>query len=176
MQAIAQQQETAAAALKLEKSRFLPDLSLAYGNASIRGVGADERFYTGSTRFNTFQVGVGIPVFAGAQQARVKSARLNQQIAMESYRAGLQHFTTDYLVALARYRQYQEVVSAFEARYLKNADLIDQTANKQLVAGTINYLEWVQVSNQALSIRNEYTEAVKNLNDAIIQLNYLVNK
>lgn len=176
MQAVAQQQETAAAALKLERSRFLPDLSLTYGNASIRGVGADERFYTGSTRFNTFQVGVGIPIFAGALQARVKSAKLNQQIAAESYQAGLQHFTTDYLAALARYRQYRDVVSAFEDRHLKNADLIDQTANKQLAAGTINYLEWVQVTNQAVTIRNEYTEAERNLNNAIIQLNYLTNK
>ena len=116
------------------------------------------------------------PYFSGGQQARIKSARINWQIAADNYEAGLQAFKNSYAVAQERYRSAKELVAAFERRYLKNAELISETANKQLAAGTINYLEWVQVTNQAVGIRNEYADAVKNLNETLIQLNYLNSK
>jgi cobalt-zinc-cadmium resistance protein CzcA len=54
--------------------------------------------------------------------------------------------------------------------------VITETANKQLSAGLINYLEWVQLINQATSVRNDYTEAVRNLNESIIQLTYYIQQ
>ncbi len=174
--AMAQQELTAIVALKLEKSHLLPDLSLGYANSSIRGIGANDRYYSPAYRFNTLLAGIGIPIFSGGQQARIKSARINWQIAADNYEAGLQAFKNSYAVAQERYRSAKELVAAFERRYLKNAELISETANKQLAAGTINYLEWVQVTNQAVGIRNEYADAVKNLNETLIQLNYLNSK
>jgi cobalt-zinc-cadmium resistance protein CzcA len=173
---MAQQKESAAASLRLEKSKFLPDLSIGYTNSSMKGMGADDRIYSGAYRFNTLQIGVGIPIFSGAQQARVRSAKLNEQIAAANYTTGLQTIQSNYNGAITRYHKCQEIVSAFENRYLKNAELISQTANRQLTAGTINYLEWAQVTSQAISIKNEYADAVKNLNDATIQLNFLTTK
>lgn len=173
---MAQQKESAAAAVRLEKSRFLPDLSVAYTNMSMKGMGADDKIYTSAYRFNTFQIGIGIPIFSGAQQARVKSAKLNEQVAAANYVASLQTIRSDYEAAITRYRKCEEIVAAFESRYLNNSDLIGRTANRQLAAGTINYLEWAQVTSQAISIKNEYADAVKNLNDAIIQLNFLTIK
>jgi len=82
----------------------------------------------------------------------------------------------DYQAAITRYNKCSDVVLAFESRYLNNAALIIQTANSQLAAGTINYLEWAQVTNQAITIKNEYADAVRNLNEAIIQINFLTTK
>ncbi|MDZ7647871.1 MAG: TolC family protein [Cytophagales bacterium] len=59
---------------------------------------------------------------------------------------------------------------------LTNATLISDTANKQFANGGINYLEWVMLTNQAISLRNEYLIAVNNLNESIIQLNYFIYK
>ncbi|MBS1688688.1 MAG: CusA/CzcA family heavy metal efflux RND transporter, partial [Bacteroidetes bacterium] len=176
MQIIAQQRELASAAIRLERSRFLPDFSIGYANSSMKGLGADDKYYGTAYRFNTFQVGVGVPIFSGSQLAKVKSAKLNGQIAAANYFAGLQTIQADYQAALARYYKCSEVVSAFESRYLNNAALIIQTANRQLAAGTINYLEWAQVTNQAITIKNEYADAIRNLNEAIIQVNFLTTK
>ena len=63
----------------------------------------------------------------------------------------------------------------FESKPLKNAALITSTANQQIAGGDINYLEWVQLVNQATMVKNDYLEAVRNLNEAIIQLNYFFN-
>ncbi|MFD2872331.1 CusA/CzcA family heavy metal efflux RND transporter [Mucilaginibacter ximonensis] len=173
---LAQQQEAANAAWKLEKSRLLPDLSVGYANSSIKGLGADDRYYNASHRFNAVLLSIGIPVFSGGQQARINGAKLYRQIAADSYQTGIQNFKIGMVIARQRYQMALNNVAAFESRYLKNADLISQTANKQLAAGTINYLEWVQVTAQAINIRNEYADAVRNLNEAAIQLNYIINK
>lgn len=176
LKVLEQQKESADAAWKMEKSRLLPELSLGYANSSIRGVGADDRYYNNSYRFNSVMIGVGIPIFSGGQQAKITGARLNRQIAADNYDAGMQSMKTDYAIALERYHTIQTNIAAYESKYLKNADMISQTANRQLAAGTINYLEWVQVTNQALTIRNEYADAVRNLNESVIQLNYLNSK
>ncbi|ASU35325.1 CusA/CzcA family heavy metal efflux RND transporter [Mucilaginibacter xinganensis] len=176
MLSIGQQQQIAAAALQVEKSKLLPDLSVGYNNVSMKGMGADNKLYNGAYRFSAVQAGIGIPIFSKAQQAKVNSAKLNKQIAEASFVIGLQNITTEYSSALFRYHRYLESVRYYESKALKNANLITSTVNMQLAAGTINYLEWVQLINQATTVKNDYVDAVKSLNDAIIQLNYFANK
>lgn len=172
---IAQQQQIADAAIRVEKSRLLPDLTVGYNNASIRGVGADNKLYNGSNRFNSVQVGIGIPIFAGAQKARISSARVNKQIAESNLALAVQNMTSAYRAADLQYQKYLRTVTYFEGKPLKNAELITHTANQQIAAGNINYLEWAQLVNQATAIKNDYLEAVRNLNEAVIQLNYFSN-
>jgi cobalt-zinc-cadmium resistance protein CzcA len=64
----------------------------------------------------------------------------------------------------------------YEDSALKSAETISSTADKQFINGDINYLEWVMLTNQAVTIRSQYIDAIKNLNDAINQLNYLNSK
>jgi cobalt-zinc-cadmium resistance protein CzcA len=79
-------------------------------------------------------------------------------------------------IITVRGRDACEQVNYFESKALKNASLITATANQQLLRGNINYLEWGQVIHQATLLKNEYLEALKNLNESIIQLNYLTNQ
>jgi cobalt-zinc-cadmium resistance protein CzcA len=173
---IKQQQQIAEANVQLEKSRLLPELSLTYNNTSIKGLGADDKQYGSGKRFNAVQVGVGIPIFAGAQKARVASAKFSKQVAENTYATSLQAIQYEYQAAETQYNKYAQTLQYFEKTALKNAAEIIATANKQLNAGSINYLEWVQLVNQATNVKNDHIEAVKNLNEAIIQLNYLRNK
>lgn len=50
-----------------------------------------------------------------------------------------------------------------------------KTANLQFQNGDINYLDWALLNNQAISIENDYLEAIHNLNAVVIQINYLNN-
>ncbi|MFA6060482.1 MAG: efflux RND transporter permease subunit, partial [Taibaiella sp.] len=172
---IAQQQQIADAAVRLEKSRLLPDLSIGYNNTSFKGTGADNKQYNGSNRFNSVQVGIGIPIFVGAQRARINGARINKQVAESNYAMEVQNITSAYRSADLQYQKYLQSVSYFENKALENAGLITMSANQQIAAGNINYLEWAQLINQATTIKNDYLEAVRNLNEAIIQLNYYSN-
>ncbi len=173
---IRQQIQVADANIQLEKSRLLPDISVGYNNTSIQGLGADDKIYSSSYRFNAFQAGLGIPIFSKGSRAKIKSARVNKLVAEGNLEIGLNSFYSEYRVAVAQYKKYQEAVSYFEKNGLQSADVIVSTANQQLSNGTINYLEWVQLINQASLIKSDYIDAVKNLNEAVIQLNYFSNK
>lgn len=173
---LAHQQQLSAATLRLEKSRLMPDLSVGYANSSIRGLGADDRFYNTSYRFNAVQLGIGLPIFYGGQQARIKAAQMNEELTNRAYTAAYDGLQKDLASAITQFKNTRTAIDGYEQRYLKTAETINATANRKLAAGTINYLEWVQLMNQVLSVKNGYAEAIKNYNEAVIQLHYLTNK
>ncbi|WP_159476696.1 CusA/CzcA family heavy metal efflux RND transporter [Dyadobacter sp. 3J3] len=168
-----QQQDIAQASVEAEKARLLPELSLAYNNMSMRGTGADDKTYMASRRFQAAQIGIGIPIFAGAQKARINAAKVNKQIVSQSYLAGSQQLKAQYLSALSSYQKFSETVSYFENNALKNAGIIIKTAGEQLSNGSINYLEWSQLMNQSTMIRSDYLDALMNLNSKAIELDYI---
>jgi cobalt-zinc-cadmium resistance protein CzcA len=173
---IQQQQQIAEAQIGLEKSKKLPELSVGYNNTSIKGMGADNLLYGSGQRFSALQLGIGIPIFAKSQNNRIAGAKLNKQVAESNYQVGVQSLENAFLLANLQYQKNLETLKYFENQALKNASLITNTANQQLAAGSINYLEWFQLINQATLVRSEHIEAVKNLNESIIQLNFISNK
>ena len=168
-----QQQQVAEASFQVEKARLLPNVSLLYTNGSIRGTGADNQLYTGFHRFQSVQLGLGIPIFAAAQKAQINSAKVQKLVAESNYAIGVQSLQSQFQTSQANYQKYLNTVAYFENTALANAQLIMSTANQQLYAGNINYLEWVLLINQATTVRNDYVEAIKNLNTALIQLQYV---
>ncbi len=173
---IQQQQQVAQAGLQLAKSKLSPDLSVGYNNTSIKGTGADNKYYSASKRFGAVQIEVGIPIFNRAQKARINSEKINVMLAEGNYGAALQNIQSQYNVAFSQYKKYEQAVQYFEKNIIRNSDLINLTANKQLAAGNINYLDWVQLINQSITAKSDYLDAVKNLNQSIIDLNYFINK
>lgn len=174
MKFLSQQQQIADAAIEVEKKKLLPTMALSYNNGSIRGTGADNKVYGGFYRFQSIQVGVGIPIFTAAQKAKINSEKVNKMVAESSYSVGLQNLNTAYRTAIVEHEKFQQTVAYFENTALNNSTIISTTAQQQLANGNINYLEWVTLINQATTIKNDYIEAIKNLNESTIQLNYLV--
>ncbi len=170
------QNNIALANIKLEEKRLLPDISFYYNNMSMKGVGSDNNYYTYATRFQSVQFGLGIPVFYGAQKSKIAAARLGLTISENNYLIGLKTMQTAYNSIVRQYDKYRQTISYYETTALNNSNMISKTANIQFANGDINYLEWVLLTNQAISIQNEYVDALKTLNDNIIQLNYYKNK
>jgi len=170
-----QQQKIASANTSLERAKLLPDLNVGYFNQTFRGTGADEKVYSTSTRFNSFQVGIGIPIFAGAQKARAKASKINESIAANNYTIQLQNMQTQYRDVLLQYNNNLEAVNYYKNTALRNADTILQTANLQFLNGEINYLDWVVLTNEAIAIQSNYLNAVQALNESIISINYYVS-
>lgn len=170
-----QQQQISAAATKVEQSKLLPDLILAYNNMSMRGTGADNVNYNNKIQFQSVQVGVSIPLLSFGQKAKINASKTNEKIADNNYKMYLQQFENKYQTALIQFKKMEETVQYFETIALKNADTIITTANLQFMNGEINYLEWVLLVNQSNTIYNDYIEAIKNRNNAIAELNYYIN-
>lgn len=171
-----QQKLIASANSKLEKSRFLPDLSLGYFNTSIKGTGANDIYYPSSKRFGSAYIGVGIPVFTSSQKARVNASALSEKIAENNYQTQLSTLGTHYQSARSQYETYLGALTYYEEFSMPEANIIRQTADKQFINGEINYLEWVMLNNQVIVIQNNHLDIIKSLNESIINLNYLSSK
>ncbi len=168
-----QQTQLSRVKIKLERSKLLPDVSLMYNNMSMRGVGADNVNYTQSTRFQSAQVALGIPLFFGSTKARISSAKIGMSLAESEYNATLKKLRTDYTKAIAEYNHWSSAVDYYQSKGLSNSDKILITANAQFSKGSINYLDWVLLNHQAISIKNDYINALENLQNSILKLNYL---
>jgi len=171
-----QQKLITTANTQLEQSKKLPDLSIGYSNSSIQGMGADNLLYSSSRRFNSGHIGIGIPIFAGAQKARVNASKVREMMADNDYQNQLQTINTQYQSAKSQYESYLEAANYFEQSSLPEAITISQTADKQFINGQINYLDWVMLNNQAIMTKNNYLDLIKALNESIINLNYLGSK
>jgi cobalt-zinc-cadmium resistance protein CzcA len=159
-----------------EKAKLLPEISFGYFNTSIKGNGADNSFYTSSTRFNSFQIGIGVPIFFKAQQYRIKSSFIQQQIADNNFQNHFDEMKNEWKAYELQYSNNLQMVSYYEKSALTNAKLIESTAQQQFANGEINYLEWTMLINQSMAIQNNYLDILKSLNESIINIQYLNSK
>ena len=171
-----QQKTISLANTRLEKAKLLPNLTFMYNNMSMKGWGADQKDYSFSNRFQSGQISLGIPVFFQAQKARIAAGEQELRVYENNYKMGVQNLKTGYATAVNQYQKFLQTVSYYENKALKEAGLLEKTANAQFMQGEINYLEWMLLQNQAIVIKSNYLEAVKSLNESIIQLNYMRNK
>lgn len=168
-----QQKSISEQQIALEKAKMLPGLQLAYNLNSFRGMGADDKVYNGAPQFHSVQLGVSVPVFSGGQKARVQAAKIAESV-VESDIANMEfNLQNQYRKASGIYQTTLDIVSQYESSELKNADVITETAKKQFLAGEINYLEFVILINQAVTLKSSYTDAVWKLNQSAIELEYL---
>lgn len=168
-----QQKNISEQQIALEKAKMLPGLQLAYNLNSFRGTGADEKVYNGAPQFHSVQLGVSVPVFSGGQKARIQAAKIAESV-VDSDIANMEfNLQNQYRKASGIYQANLDIVSQYENSELKNADIITETAKKQFLAGEINYLEFVILINQAVTLKNSYTDAVWKLNQSAIELEYL---
>ncbi len=173
---LVQQKQISLLNKKVEKSRLLPDLTLAYNNMTMQGMGADDVNYNTSKRFQSAQIGLGIPLFFRAPRAQIGASKIDFLINENRLQNEINLMKNEWNKAIAQYSNYLKTITIYESKTLNNAQLIIETANKQFANGDINYIEWVMLTNQAIAIKNEYLNGVYYLNESIIQLNYLSNK
>ncbi|TBX67529.1 CusA/CzcA family heavy metal efflux RND transporter [Flavobacterium silvisoli] len=176
IQVLEQQKKVTLAATKAERSKLLPSITLGYNSATITGTGADNVYYDKSTRFQSVQFGLGIPLFGGAQRAKIKASKLSETMADNEYQKGKMELQQLLLNTQLQYQKSAERLEYYEKTALPNAKTITATANKQFYNGEINYLDWVMLIHQSIAIQNDYINMVNQYNDAVIELHYLTSK
>lgn len=176
---LAQQElEVAKAGIKVERSALMPDLTAGYFIQSMRGVqevNGSPVNYDSSLQFQGFSVGIGIPIFAGSGSARIKAAKTNvkaQQMNADYLQAQLQG---EFQQQLEQLNTFESLVNYYKTTALPNADIIVNNSTKAYMNGDISYVEFMQGLTTALDIRTNYINAVNNHNQAVINLQFLLN-
>ncbi|NCI47418.1 CusA/CzcA family heavy metal efflux RND transporter [Sediminibacterium soli] len=171
-----QQLQVANAEWQLEKTKRLPDLNLGYYHQFLVP-GFDPahigREYTPGTRIAGFQVGLSVPLFYGAQRARINAARINTQLVQTQAQAAKTGLQAQYLSQYNEYLKQKEGLDYYEQIGLQQTDKIIRISQVSYRLGEIGYVEYIQNLSMAFDTRLKYLDALNQYNQAIIQLNYI---
>jgi heavy metal efflux system protein len=177
-QLVLAQQATAVAALaaRSEKARLMPELTAGYFNQSITGyqiINGQEVFIGNNQRFDGFRVGVSFPLGTGAQAARIKAAKLGQNVAQEQeaqQRLELQM----QLLRLEQERQsLKTMLALYTSQLLPQAELQEKQALVSRQSGSISQTEYLQAMAQVLAIRLRHQQLIQSNNQLALEFNFL---
>jgi len=162
--------------IKLQQAKAMPGLSIGYLNRTFNEASTDGTMassYDPSDRFSGIFAGISIPLWYRPWHGKVQEAKVNAQIAENSYAYRFQAMQKSIDVAWQEYLQYKEVADYYEQQGVPQAGLLIENANKSFAAGEIGYVEYLQHVGNALDIKSGYLENINNYNQAVIQLEYL---
>lgn len=171
-----QQQQVLKAIVDVEKSKLLPDITLGINNTSIKGTGADDKFYNYNQRFTSAQVAVSIPIFTKAQKNKIAASQFALKVNESAQTVALQNIKKDYATALLQSQEYLKTLEYLKSNSLPLVSQTITAANKQFENGAINYLDWVQLVHQSIAIQSNYIDVLKNYNTAIARIHYFINQ
>jgi len=170
------QQQWAINNLQVAKSRRLPELRLGYNNMSIRGIGADNRFYAGSYRFSSAQLGIGISLLGSARSSEVRAAGTLLSIEQARQLRQQQELRAARLQAISNYQNALSNLNNYRNLLIPSAKKALAAAQTQWRAGSINFLEWLMLYRQFNEVQTEYLNQVKEYNRVNLQIQYLNNQ
>ncbi|MGY0037531.1 TolC family protein [Pedobacter sp. NJ-S-72] len=120
--------------------------------------------------FSSVNAGVGIPVFFGAQRAKIKASTVLIRQREEELSVSKQELEAGLNEALKIYTQNSRLIKSYQTSILPNASKIITITTDKLNAGEIGYLDWVILINQSIQIRSEYFNTVQQLNETAFEI------
>lgn len=159
---------------KVTAAKALPDIVVGYFNQTLVGTlnTANERA-TLDNRFDGFMIGLSVPLWIAPQTARVKAAKINEQKSQKIFEYNQSLVEGQWQRALQEYIKNKSSVDYYETSALANASLLLRHSDLAFRSGEIDYTEyWLAIRN-AIQIRDNYLNSVDNLNQSIINLEFL---
>jgi len=159
---------------RVERNAFLPNLTVGYFSQTLIGSAMDAentRLATRSDRFQGFQLGVSLPLWARPQAARSKAASLQTEAAQHALAEGERRWRTELNSALQRIASDRTTLRWYAEEALPNAERILLASRTAFAAGAIAHAEHVLNLQQALAIRRGHLDLIDahNANVLLVQ-------
>ncbi|MCM0041191.1 MAG: CusA/CzcA family heavy metal efflux RND transporter [Algoriphagus sp.] len=150
---------------QVEQQYLLPDVNVNLFRGT--NLAAGSKIYPG------FEVGVGIPLFFGAQAAKIKAGKLVQdQVGLEA--ANFQvRLDNQVAVLQKKLAQQSQVISYFEQEGMRLANQLEAQATRSFSEGEIDFLQYVQLIENSRSLRIQYLQAKRDYLIHQLELIYL---
>ena len=154
------------AELNAEKTKSLPSPFVGINTLSIDN----------QIPFTAFTIGANVPLFKNGVKAKTKAAQFGVQAAEKENEKNKWQLNNAYKQAYLQFQKAQQQLNYYQTEGLQYASIILNAANKSYKAGDIGYIEYVQNIKEAISLKANYLQAINDYNQAVIQINYLLNK
>jgi Outer membrane protein len=164
----------------VERSRLSPEITLGYSNMSIRGYqskdGITQQFYDAGDRFGVYQLTLGLPIFNKTSKARIRAAQVQEQVAQMQVNVTKGMLSNQWQQLAEQYKKYAQQLDYYEQSGLPQAAMMTRNARLAFEKGSINYVEWTMLMRNAVDIELGYLQTLRQLNETIIELEYLTGK
>lgn len=155
----------------------MPDFSVGYFNISMVGnynINGVNTYLDKGYRFQGVQATVSIPIFVKDDLANAKAKQIDKQIAETQANNYQVYLKSQFERVVQDYYKYKSLLDYYENTALVQSDLMIENATKSYKNGDINYLEYIQVMNNSISIKNNYLNLLNNYNQSVIAIEYLI--
>ena len=174
-----QQIEVSRLERNVESNRLVPDLNIGYASQTIIGVqeinGVPTTFGSGS-RFSYIQAGITLPIWFVPYTSRAKAAKIKQMVSQTNSEYFEKLLKGNYSNLLSEYSKYSNSVDYYEKQAVPEADIIIEQTTKSYRSGAMDYLDYTLNLNRALSIKQNYLDALNNYNQTIISIESITGK
>jgi cobalt-zinc-cadmium resistance protein CzcA len=136
---------------RVEQQAFLPDVKVNLFRGT--NLAAGSKIYPG------FEVGLGIPLFFGAQSAKVKSSKsVQQQLELEAvnFQSRLESQSRALQSTLA---QQLSVIQYYDTEGKQLGDQLREQAIRSFAEGEIDFIQYVQLIENSQSLDLQYLQA-----------------
>lgn len=165
--------------IKAEIAQTLPDIRIGYMNQSIIGyqnINGTESYFGSGDRFTGFNAGLSVPLTFFSSHQKIKSFRYKKDALQKEAERGkvvlqtqMRNAYSDYLQHLTEYQYYMSAGNG-------NAETIIRSATLSYNSGETGYLEFAAALETAAGIRLNFLKCINEINQSIIEINYLINK
>jgi cobalt-zinc-cadmium resistance protein CzcA len=157
-----QNTQVSKANIGIEKSQYLPKFSLSYGKQIVDN----------ASGFNTYQVGINIPLWFFPQKSRVKAAKANAMVAENQYleqKAVVESRVSQLIKSLEK---TQKTLKYYEEGALLLAEKQMETAELALKEGEIDYAKYITILNSAIRIKQSHLQYINQYNLQTIEIKF----
>lgn len=153
--------------VSLEKQKLLPDLHGEFFRGTNTGPNA--RIYPG------LQVGVSIPLWFGAQKAKINSSKYElaqTSLASENYAFQLENKRKQLEIEL---QKFQEAISFYTQEGQQLSKQLITQGNQAFKGGEIDFFQYVLLIENSRNIEVDYLINLQGYNMTVLEINYLIN-
>ncbi|AXG69821.1 cobalt-zinc-cadmium resistance protein CzcA [Kordia sp. SMS9] len=147
-----------------EKQKLLPDISVNYFQGSNPQL--NDNLYG-------YQFGLKIPLLFGGQSAKIKAARIAEDIANEEAIEYETQLKATYKTLDLQLLQLEKSLTYFDEEGAKLSDEILKTANGSFKNGEIDFYQYIQSLESAYEVKLDYLDKLEQYNQTVIAINYL---
>ncbi len=165
-----QKLNTAVFETQLQKAKNLPQWSVGVANQSFKVLSTDVQ------RFNSFTVGLNLPLFNKVAKQRVQASKINESVVSAEQQVAIQDLRLNIQKSWSNYKQTMELCQYIEKQMLPNARKMGSLATLSFQQGQINYLEWSNAMSQLQQAETQYLDALLAFNLQQSYLQYLLSK
>lgn len=160
-----QQLQIAETSIKVGKAQYFPTAHVGYVNKSLETIKG----------FESFQVGVSIPIVYNGVKGEIAQLKIEKDIQSTTLQLGNNERNQRLIAAKNDYENFHQLIST-SASMLTELKELELSSEEALEVGELNFYQFVQNLNALYTIKKTHLELEKEIANISIELQYLTQE